>query len=152
MTLTAISRTVSTLSVGMPMHWRALTLYPLYRHDEVDVDVMPASEALRSGALHFSEAAQATVPMLTAVNHASSAVVLVAGEVVFGGRQDRMVTDSLLVPPGEWGIPVPVWSRGVGEATPGSNSASGWVRAKSAEGPSSAAVKNRSTKAPCGRR
>ena len=30
----------------------------------------------------------------------------VAGEMVFGGRQDRMLTDSFFVPPGECEIPV----------------------------------------------
>lgn len=110
MTTTQISRTVDTLSVGMPKHWRALSLYPLYRHDTLNtrrnVDVMPAAQALHGGGLQISEVAQATVPTLTATNQTGRLVFFIAGEMVFGGRQDRMVTDSFLLPPGEWEIPV----------------------------------------------
>jgi len=106
MTTDQLTRTVDALSIGIPKHWGALTLFPLYRHDPVSVDVLPASLALESGRLHISESAHATVPTLLAKNDTGTTVLFVAGEMVFGGKQDRMLTDSLLISPGEWDVPV----------------------------------------------
>ena len=69
-------------------------------------DVVPAAEALRTGRVQITETTQASVPTLTADNATGKSVFFVAGEVVFGGQQDRIVTDSFIVPPGEAIIPV----------------------------------------------
>lgn len=106
MTVQTMTKTIDTLSIGLPKIWRALSLYPLYRHDEQRREYVSAAEAMRTGELTVSEAPQASVPTLHADNTSGKTVFFVAGEVVFGGRQDRIVTESFLVPPGGASIPV----------------------------------------------
>ena len=106
MTVQTMTKTIDTLSIGLPKIWRALSLYPLYRHDEQRREYVSAAEAMRTGELTVSDAPQASVPTLHADNTSGKTVFFVAGEVVFGGRQDRIVTESFLVPPGGASIPV----------------------------------------------
>ena len=49
----------------------------------------------------MTEASQAEIGTLAVTNLMSKPVLFVSGEIVFGGFQDRMVTDSVLAPPGQ---------------------------------------------------
>ena len=97
---------VALVSVGLPRKMGSLSLFPLYRHDDPPSDVGPAGDALHSGELTVTEAADAMVRSLLVCNLSSRSVFFLAGEVVFGGLQDRMITQSRIVCPGVAEVPV----------------------------------------------
>ena len=56
-------------------------------------------EAQRAGALTISERGQETVPELVVENRGKSFVLLLAGEILLGGKQNRVLREDLLLPP-----------------------------------------------------
>lgn len=61
---------------------------------------VPMNKALEDGRLKINEHAQgATVNTLQATNTSNDTIYLMQGEVVIGGKQDRMLARDVLVPP-----------------------------------------------------
>lgn len=76
-----------------PAPWRVATL----------------EEARARGDLLITEREQATVPELIVENRGKSHVLLLAGEILLGGKQNRVVTEDLLLPPGSGPRPIDVY-------------------------------------------
>jgi hypothetical protein len=62
-------------------------------------DFRTLAEAMSAGDLAISEANGGTVPTLKAENKGSRPVLLTVGDVVTGGRQDRVIVADVLLPP-----------------------------------------------------
>jgi hypothetical protein len=61
--------------------------------------VQTLDEARGRGALVIEEQARASVPTIVADNRGGSYVLLLAGEIVVGGKQNRIVAEDTLLPP-----------------------------------------------------
>lgn len=61
--------------------------------------ILTLDEARAASALTVTERAQASVPELIADNHGKSYVLLLAGEILIGGKQNRVLREDLLLPP-----------------------------------------------------
>src|SRR5262245_30326042 len=61
--------------------------------------VATLDEARAQGVLVITERAQATVPELTVDNRGKSHVLLLAGEILVGGKQNRVLKEDVLLPP-----------------------------------------------------
>lgn len=88
-------------ALGAPVTHGALTLWPVLdaRPRRTDVDTL--ADALAAGTLTIAEVdASGSVPTLRVHNTGKRAVLLTAGEVVTGGKQDRILAEDLLVAPG----------------------------------------------------
>lgn len=64
------------------------------------VSVATLEEARTRGDLFISERDQATVPALIVENRGKSPVLLLAGEILLGGKQHRVLSEDVLLPPG----------------------------------------------------
>ena len=62
-------------------------------------EVLTLDEARARGALTVVERAQASVPDLIAENRGKAHVLLLAGEILIGGKQNRVLREDLLLPP-----------------------------------------------------
>lgn len=85
---------------GEPLHAGALTLIPLLPATEAvtrQTGYLPLAEALRRKQITITEQAQAQVPELLATSTADAPVVLVGGEQVIGGLQNRVLNTTILV-------------------------------------------------------
>ncbi|MDG1483113.1 MAG: hypothetical protein P8R54_26225 [Myxococcota bacterium] len=92
------------LSIGEPVQVGGVTVYPVIDESAPKVvsgELDSFSEAMADGALIVSEnkgqGGSYTNLMLT--NHSKEPVLVMAGEVVRGGRQDRIFTEDLIIPP-----------------------------------------------------
>ena len=63
------------------------------------VDVATLDEARARGDLSLSELPQAAVPVLVVDNRGKRPALLLAGEIVVGGKQNRVVAEDVLLPP-----------------------------------------------------
>src|SRR5262245_59458252 len=63
------------------------------------LEIATLEEARASGALTVVERAQAAVPELIAENRGKAYVLLLAGEILIGGKQNRVLREDLLLPP-----------------------------------------------------
>ncbi len=84
-----------------------LRLYPIMANDVFRIahkDIgrsVPMNKALQDGRLQVKEHANgATVNTLQVINTSQDTIYLMQGEIVVGGKQDRMLAQDLLVPPG----------------------------------------------------
>jgi hypothetical protein len=63
------------------------------------LDAATLDEARKSGALAITERDQAAVPELVVENRGKTHVLLLAGEILLGGKQNRVLREDILLPP-----------------------------------------------------
>jgi len=80
-------------SIGFPIVRRGITFFPLYLH-QPDVRISAGGAV----DLEISERPDTEVPSLLVRNRAPQPVLLVEGETVLGGWQNRMVNTTIVVP------------------------------------------------------
>ena len=89
-------------AVGRPITRVGVSLFPVYLHGAQPIDIATSSDNLE-----ISELEDADVPTLTVTNRDLRPLLLVEGETVVGGQQNRTLNVSVLVPAGAT-IAVPV--------------------------------------------
>ncbi len=111
--------------VGKPIHHGRLTIFPITGPEvAVPGSFITLDEGLSSGVVKVGELgsleprimrAPGTVPSsgqvneLALVNHSDRPLILLAGEVVSGGKQDRVVSQDRIVPPHSAPVPLGVF-------------------------------------------
>jgi hypothetical protein len=90
---------LTELRLGVPMHSGPLTLVPVYGGESPEpFAYRTLADGLAAAEVVISEHARATVPSLQLTNRGSVAVLILDGEEVAGGLQNRVVNTTLLVP------------------------------------------------------
>src|SRR5688572_15896895 len=96
----ALDAWLSRLRLGEPATDKALSLVPVYADGSTSVlRYRTLAAAIAAGEVLVTEAPQATVPTLQLINQSALPVLVIDGEEVVGGKQNRVVNTSLLVPP-----------------------------------------------------
>jgi len=80
-------------SIGRPLTRGGVSLFPVYIHGTDGLDI-----AARPADLTISEQPSAEVPTITVTNPGRRPTLLVEGETVTGGQQNRVLNVSVLVP------------------------------------------------------
>ena len=105
----SISAYASRLRVGPAQRSGDLVVFPVFASGVTIPDVdLTLDKAMSLGVLEISELASAEVNRVRVHNRAKQPVYIMAGEMLRGAKQDRIVGDDLILPPGE-GLPVPVF-------------------------------------------
>jgi len=95
------------LSIGTPVQVGGVTIYPVIDETapkQVSSEIDSFSESMADGSLKVSEVSAhgeegGSYTTLQLTNHSKEPVLVMAGEVVRGGRQDRIFTEDLIIPP-----------------------------------------------------
>lgn len=82
-------------AVGAPVTRAGVSLFPVYLFQPLPTGVVSG----RPGTVEIAEAEEASVPTLVATSLADEPVLLAEGETVAGGRQQRTLNVSVLLPP-----------------------------------------------------
>jgi len=91
---------VGSIRVGESRSYRGLRVFWLYGGvPVVPLAVATLEEARSQGSLHLTERDHATVPELIVENRGKSHVLLLAGEILLGGKQNRVLMEDVLLPP-----------------------------------------------------
>lgn len=85
--------------VGEPCIAKNMTVYPLFTSDRAARGVCTLDEALARRMIRISEKGEGNVPELLVENLSDDPVFLLAGEIVTGGRQNRVVAQDILLAP-----------------------------------------------------
>lgn len=95
------------LSVGKPRTYKGLTIFPLFGYRSSRLDgCLTLGEAMHKGCITVSEKDGGEVNRLMIENSGGTLVFLMAGELLAGCKQDRMVGDDCLLPARSGWIPV----------------------------------------------
>lgn len=98
------------LSLGKPVQVGTLAVVPILSETALNRDsYITLSEAVRAGLIEIVEVpGRETVNSLEVRNKATKPLILFAGELLLGGKQDRIVGKDMIVPPRE-SMHVPVF-------------------------------------------
>lgn len=97
-----LSRALGALTPGPAVAGSGLAVVWLLggvKGDPAPLEVLTLDEARASSALTVVERAQASVPELIAENRGQIPVLLLAGEILIGGKQNRVLREDLVLPP-----------------------------------------------------
>ncbi len=121
-----LSRLLGSLSVGPPSGgrgsatWGGIVVYPLLAAEGLPPlpgEPLSLAEALASRRAEVRDSPGRSAGTVLVSNlDPERPLLLLAGEVLEGGRADRMVSRDVLVPPGQRHSPVPVFDVEVGRA------------------------------------
>ena len=97
-----LGRTLGGLIVGPASTQGGLAVLWLQTRDPAGgppLEILTLDESRARGVLTVIERAQASVPELIAENRGKAYVLLLAGEILIGGKQNRVLREDLLLPP-----------------------------------------------------
>jgi hypothetical protein len=104
---TIVEKYLASLVVGEGTAFEKMRLFPIFREGGSPLKYRVLAEALADGSVEVREKPSATVPELWLVNHSEHMVLVLGGEEVVGGKQNRMVNASCLIAPrSELALPV----------------------------------------------
>jgi len=88
------------LELGAPISYRNLTIVPIHSRTINDrTDYVTLDEAVRKGYITITEVEGGRVPQARVENKSSHCIFLMAGEMLTGCKQDRLVGKELLLGP-----------------------------------------------------
>ncbi len=94
------TRLIRAVEVGEPIRWGRLVLFPVTLADANPAsDIHSLSTAMARGWVTIEEAKPATVGRAVLVNKSDRLVLVLAGELIKGGRQNRSAQKDLLLLP-----------------------------------------------------
>ncbi|OGV64482.1 MAG: hypothetical protein A3K19_21375 [Lentisphaerae bacterium RIFOXYB12_FULL_65_16] len=102
-------RLVDAVRVEAPYTHGQLTVFPLSLRNPERHDIRTLDEALRNDWVRIYEKPSAAVPELIGRNESPHYIFLMAGEILQGGRQNRLVRHDLLLPPRSGDVDIPVY-------------------------------------------
>ena len=102
---------LSGYALGQPISYENITIYPVESKDKqlLGTEYATLSEAKKNGWVEIVEKpGQEEVAFLRVRNTGPKSLMLLGGELLLGGKQDRIVAKDTIVPPGKE-IDVPVY-------------------------------------------
>lgn len=104
-----VTRFLEKLSVMPPHHYGGLTLFSIeLSGTEDDTDYASLDEAIRGGTMRVSDTG--VVERVTMENTSDRRwVFAMTGEVILGGKQNRMLREDVLLPPRSGAVTVPTY-------------------------------------------
>jgi len=90
------------LVVKRPVAYKHLAIFPVFRKKVVAVgDYMTLDKAQESRVVVITEKGGGSVPTIVIKNIGGKPIFIMAGEVITGGKQDRMISFDVLIPAGK---------------------------------------------------
>lgn len=105
-----IEDSLRNLEIGEEFSYRNLTIVPIYAKRIRDLnDYLSLDEAQKRGYLRITEVNGGNVPQLKVRNKSNSYVFLMSGEILKGGKQNRLIANDVLLGPKIKDIIIPVY-------------------------------------------
>lgn len=97
--------------LGKPIREAGFEVYPVWGRKKVAVtDYLLLAEGLKRGLVKIQERkGSGSVPELVLQNRSRRPLYLVSGEVVYGGKQDRVIREDTIIPPLAKNVPLSVY-------------------------------------------
>jgi len=114
-----VTALLDDLAIDSPYHYRGLTIFPLVlRHRPDHRSYQTLDEGLANGTVVVKERKGGVVSELVLRNNAGLHTFILAGELVLGGKQNRLMRSDLLLPPHSGDVVVAVYCGQKGRWSP----------------------------------
>lgn len=101
---------IRNVEVGTAWNYENLTVFPLVLHDRPrNSDIRTLDEAFSRNWIAVREKDNAQVSVLEVRNDSRDYVFLMAGEILAGGKQNRMIRSDILLQPNSGYVEIPVY-------------------------------------------
>ncbi|MFH1406643.1 MAG: DUF6569 family protein [Candidatus Omnitrophota bacterium] len=101
---------IKGLELGKPFTYKNLTIVPIYsKKVAYRENYLTLDEAVKNGSVLITELEGGRVPQVKVINKSGSYVFMMAGEILTGARQNRLVGKDVLLPPYSKEVVVPVY-------------------------------------------
>src|SRR5260221_10100436 len=90
---------INGIRLGQARRHGALTVFWLHGAPTPVIEVVTLEEGRAQGTVFVTERAQASVPDLLVENRGKTHALLLAGEILVGGKQNRVLKEDVLLPP-----------------------------------------------------
>lgn len=88
-------------TVGRPVVQSPMAVFPVYRKvNAKTMEYLTLDEATKRKTIRITEQGDGSVPEVSMKNRGKLPIYIAAGEVILGGKQDRMVSNDVLIEPG----------------------------------------------------
>lgn len=88
--------------VKKPVGHEHLAIFPVFRKTTIEVeDYLTLDEAQKTKVIIITEKESGSVPVVVIRNAGRKPIYIMAGEIIVGGKQDRMVSFDVLIPAGK---------------------------------------------------
>lgn len=104
-----VSEVLNRVQIGKPIQYQSLTIFPLTLKGSEGRPYVTMDRAVDKGWVYFGELDHAEVNTVWVENRSSQYVFLLAGEMISGAKQDRMVGQDILLPPKSGKIKIAVF-------------------------------------------
>lgn len=105
-----VTSLIKTLQLGKPFNYQNLTIVPIYSTGAIgNTDCVTLDEAVNKGYILITEVEGGRVPQVKVVNKSDRYIFLMAGEILSGARQNRLVGKDVFLGPGEKEVIIPVY-------------------------------------------
>jgi hypothetical protein len=106
----ALRAMIGSLVLGKPLNFENLTIIPISTlSNSAAIPVATLDEALKRGWLRIREIDDGEVPRLALDNRGGRMIFLMGGEIITGGKQDRLIGVDALIRSNGRGIEIPVY-------------------------------------------
>lgn len=143
-----IESLLSDISIEKPYHYKNLIIFPVVKKKVRNFsNIISLDEALDKKYIDIGEVGEGNIPEVEVKNISKFYVFMMAGEILIGGKQDRMLKDNVLLKPKSENIKVKVycveqgrWQGKEGKFSKGETSANIGVRQKASQAKEQAEV------------
>ncbi len=105
----AVRAGIEGLTIGKPIKYKNLAIFPLCRKFAPLVDYLSLDQALQEDWLTIREIGGGEVNHVELRNNGSKPVLILTGEMISGAKQDRMIKDDIIIPPKSQWLRIPVY-------------------------------------------
>jgi len=86
--------------IHKPVIHKHLAIFPVFRSTSSPIDeYITLDEAQQAKLIIIKEKSSASVPVVLIRNKGTKSIYIMAGEIIIGGKQDRMVSFDIIIPP-----------------------------------------------------
>jgi hypothetical protein len=100
---------IRSVDVGAPVRYGNLSIFPLVANRRGGRSIRTLDEALSRGWISIGEREDARVNEILVRNDSRHTVFLMAGEIITGGKQNRIIRQDVLLGAGSGSVVVPVY-------------------------------------------
>jgi len=105
-----VEKLIKSLELGKSFNYRNLTIVPIYSTKiDIGIDYATLDEAAKNGYIQIMEVEGGRVPQVKVTNKSGRYIYMMAGEILTGAKQNRLVGKDVLLGPYNKEVIVPVY-------------------------------------------